>query len=261
MRRPGVCLICLAFVACAGEHRAPVEQRRGVVQTAAAAESYTVIRDDTLYAIAWRYGIDFRELARINNIRSPYTIYPGQVLALKARRVAAGQTPSPAIEQPALASEPPATASEPPAIVTRSVTKPPASQSGNTSPATSGGAVRAWLWPANGDVIRRFSGTVHKGVDIDGETGDQVKATAAGRVVYAGSGIVGYGKLLIIKHNDVFLSAYGHNRGLLVAEGEQVAAGQQIAEKGSTATNTVKLHFEIRRDGKPVDPLTLLPRR
>ena len=121
--------------------------------------------------------------------------------------------------------------------------------------------MRAWLWPSSGAVVRSFSGTLHNGIDIDGKAGDRVKATAAGRVVYAGSGIVGYGKLLIIKHNDVYLSAYGHNRSLLVGEGEQVAAGQQIAETGSSATNSVKLHFEIRRDGRPVDPLTLLPRR
>ena len=110
-------------------------------------------------------------------------------------------------------------------------------------------------------MVRKFSGTVHKGVDIDGRAGDAVQATAAGRVVYAGSGIVGYGKLLIVKHNEVYLSAYGHNRKLLVAEGDNVTAGQKIAEKGSSATNSVKLHFEIRRGGKPVDPLSLLPRR
>ena len=109
--------------------------------------------------------------------------------------------------------------------------------------------------------MRGFSGTVHKGIDIGGKAGDPVRATAAGKVVYAGSGIVGYGNLLIVKHNDVFLSAYGHNRRLLVSEGATVVAGQQIAEKGSSGTNAVKLHFEIRRGGKPVDPRGLLPSR
>ena len=110
-------------------------------------------------------------------------------------------------------------------------------------------------------MVRKYSGTVHKGVDIDGKAGDAVLATATGKVVYAGSGIVGYGKLLIVKHNEVYLSAYGHNRSLKVSEGDRVQAGQQIAEKGSSATNTVKLHFEIRRGGEPIDPLKLLPRR
>ena len=102
---------------------------------------------------------------------------------------------------------------------------------------------------------------MHKGIDIAGKRGDPVKAVADGKVVYAGTGIVGFGELLIVKHNDIYLSAYGHNDRLLVAEGEAVRAGQKIAEKGSTGTDTVKLHFEIRKEGKPVDPQRLLPRR
>ena len=102
---------------------------------------------------------------------------------------------------------------------------------------------------------------MHKGIDIAGKRGDPIRAVAAGKVVYAGTGIVGFGELLIVKHNDVYLSAYGHNDRLLVAEGNWVAAGQKIAEKGSSGTDTVKLHFEIRREGKPVDPQRLLPRR
>ncbi|MFB3080047.1 MAG: peptidoglycan DD-metalloendopeptidase family protein, partial [Lysobacterales bacterium] len=127
--------------------------------------------------------------------------------------------------------------------------------------AGAGKPVGKWRWPTEGKIVRGYSGTVHKGVDIDGKAGDAVRAVAAGKVVYAGSGIVGYGNLLIVKHNDLYLSAYGHNRSLLVQEGESVAVGQRIAEKGSSATNAVKLHFEIRREGKPVDPVTLLPSR
>jgi lipoprotein NlpD len=102
---------------------------------------------------------------------------------------------------------------------------------------------------------------VHKGIDIGGARGDPIVAVAAGKVVYAGTGIVGFGELLIIKHNEVYLSAYGHNDRLLVTEGETVTAGQTIAEKGSSGTDTVKLHFEIRQAGKPIDPQRLLPRR
>jgi lipoprotein NlpD len=102
---------------------------------------------------------------------------------------------------------------------------------------------------------------VHKGIDIAGTRGDTVVATAAGKVVYAGTGIAGFGELLIVKHNEQYLSAYGHNDRLLVGEGDTVAAGQKIAEKGSSGTDTVKLHFEIRKDGKPIDPVRLLPRR
>lgn len=121
--------------------------------------------------------------------------------------------------------------------------------------------VTAWRWPAAGPVTRGYSTTVHKGIDIGGQRGDPVVAVAAGDVVYAGTGIVGFGELLIIKHDDVYLSAYGHNDRLLVAEGDRVSAGQQIAEKGSSGTDTVKLHFEIRQEGRPIDPLRLLPPR
>jgi lipoprotein NlpD len=110
-------------------------------------------------------------------------------------------------------------------------------------------------------VTRGYSGSVHKGIDIGGQRGDAIHAVAPGKVVYAGTGIVGFGELLIIKHNDVYLSAYGHNDRLLVREGQVVQAGQKIAEKGSSGTDTVKLHFEIRKEGKPIDPQRVLPRR
>jgi lipoprotein NlpD len=124
-----------------------------------------------------------------------------------------------------------------------------------------GAKVTTWLWPAQGAVTRGYSESVHKGIDIAGNTGDPVVAVAAGKVVYAGTGIVGFGELLIVKHNDEYLSAYGHNERLLVTEGQVVAAGQTIAEKGSSGTDTVKLHFEIRKEGKPIDPQRVLPRR
>ena len=140
------------------------------------------------------------------------------------------------------------------------VTKPSPVRA-TTDTAYAGGPVKSWRWPAEGRVSRGFSGSVHKGIDIAGTRGEAVVATAAGKVVYAGTGIVGFGELLIVKHNEQYLSAYGHNDRLLVAEGDTVSAGQKIAEKGSSGTDTVKLHFEIRKDGKPIDPIRLLPRR
>ena len=121
--------------------------------------------------------------------------------------------------------------------------------------------VSRWRWPSAGRVIRGYSNNLHKGIDIAGKRGAPVRAVAAGNVVYAGTGVTGYGALIIVKHNDDYLSAYGHNDTLLVAEGDRVAAGQGIARMGSTGTDSVKLHFEIRRRGKPVDPLKILPRR
>lgn len=121
--------------------------------------------------------------------------------------------------------------------------------------------MKSWRWPASGPVVRRYSATVHKGIDIGGRRGDPVRAVAPGQVVYAGTGIVGLGELIIVKHNEIYLSAYGHNDRLLVAEGDAVATGQKIAEKGSSGTDSVRLHFEIRKQGKPVDPLRLLPKR
>lgn len=129
--------------------------------------------------------------------------------------------------------------------------------------AASPDAAIAWQWPASGPILRRFDGEASgkKGISIGGTHGNQVRAAAAGKVVYTGSGLVGYGRLIILKHNDTYLSAYGHNRDLFVQEGAEVRAGQVIADMGSSGTNRIQLHFEIRRNGKPVDPLRYLPRR
>ena len=240
-------LLSMLLIGCAESPRAPVEQRRGVTGQQPAPTRYTVVKGDTLYSIAWRYGIDYRELARINRIDKSYTIYPGQVIALKGSTAKAVPVAKTAPRKKTPAAE--------------TVTKPSPPRANNTGPADNGAPVSTWAWPTSGKVVRGFSGTVHKGIDIDGKAGDPVRATAAGQVVYAGSGIVGYGNLVIVKHNDIYLSAYAHNRRLLVAEGQKVNAGERIAEKGSSGTNKVKLHFEIRREGKPVDPKRLLPSR
>jgi len=222
-----------------------------------------VERGDTLYGIAFRNGIDVRDLAEWNSLRAPYTIYPGQRLRLYPRDGAAGTMVRPAAT--AARPIPPATA---PAAST-AATKPAASPATATAPAKAPPAPAApasdirWRWPADGALLSRFvSGEPTKqGIDIAGASGAPVKAAADGVVVYSGSGLVGYGELVIIKHNDAWLSAYGHNRARLVNEGAIVKAGQQIAVMGRTGAPRDMLHFEIRYNGKPVDPLVYLPKR
>lgn len=266
-------LIC-GLVACGGNPPAPVEDRNA--RNPSGAKTYRVQRGDTLYSIAFRYGMDYRKVAAANRIPSPYTIYPGQSLALREAPLppaSAASTSAPrsgasssssrsgsAAAASAKTATTSATAAAPQVANPKAVTKP-SSSTRTKSAAYTGSAVSAWRWPSNGSVIRGYSSTVHKGIDISGKRGDPVRAVANGKVVYSGTGIVGFGELLIVKHNEVYLSAYGHNDRLLVGEGDTVKVGQTIAEKGSSGTDRVKLHFEIRKEGKPIDPQRLLPRR
>ncbi len=190
---------------------------------------YVVRRGDTLYSIAWRYDLDYRAVAAWNGIRRPYRIFPGERLRLTA---------------PARRRSRPAR---------RAGAPPPPAANARRAP--------RWRWPTAGRVVGAFGAGGAGGIDVRGRLGQPVDAAAAGRVVYAGSGLPGYGKLIIIKHNDNYLSAYGYNRRLLVGEGQRVRAGQPIAEMGAVGGQGPLLHFEIRRDGRPVDPLRLLPRR
>ncbi|MFA7902265.1 peptidoglycan DD-metalloendopeptidase family protein [Pseudomonas aeruginosa] len=227
---------------------------------------YVVKPGDTLFSIAFRYGWDYKELAARNGIAPPYTIRPGQPIRFSSG--ASGSTTvvaSPSSSSRTTVTRRPvgATASTP-ATTTKTVTT--SSSASTPVVATVPAAERAaggWTWPANGVLIGKFAsnGSLNKGIDIAGDLGQPIFAAASGSVVYAGSGLRGYGELIIIKHSDTYVSAYGHNRRLLVREGQQVKAGQSIAEMGSTGTDRVKLHFEIRRQGKPVDPLQFLPRR
>jgi lipoprotein NlpD len=243
--------LACALHGCGSNTPAPVEDRSGGGQSS--SNLYVVQRGDTLYSIAFRYGFDFRKMAAANNIPAPYTIYPGQKLKLKEAAIPPPRKTAPAPQPaPAMEATKSTTAAKAPAK--------PASQSTVTEPARSV-ATTGWRWPAEGKVVRGYSSSVHKGIDIDGNRGDAIRAVADGTVVYAGTGIVGLGELLIIKHSEVYLSAYAHNQHLLVGEGERVRSGQKIATKGSSGTDTVKLHFEIRREGKPIDPKKLLPRR
>ncbi len=207
---------------------------------------------DTLYSIAWRHGIDFRELANANSIAPPYTIYPGQKIDLKAKPVRLATIPTSDVGKP---SKP---------VTNIPVKKPSPPNIGHTTPEklVKNGQIE-WQWPLNGRLVRRFSTQkpINKGIDITAPLGDSVLAAAAGTVVYAGQGLRGYGNLVIIKHDDTYLSAYAHASRILVSEQQSVKAGQKIAEIGSTGTDSVRLHFEIRKNGKPVDPLRYLPPR
>ncbi len=224
---------------------------------------YRVQRGDTLYSIAFRFGWDWKALAARNSIPAPYVIRPGQVIRFDGQT---GSTPTRTVAtapttSPSTRPVPPSSTAKTPPATSRPQPAPSVSQPPPAPPA--GRPVAGWAWPAGGPLIARFSsnGSLNKGIDIGGELGQPVLAASDGSVVYAGSGLRGYGELVIIKHSDTYVSAYGHNRRLLVREGQQVKVGQTIAEMGSTGTDRVKLHFEIRRQGKPVDPLQYLPPR
>ena len=217
---------------------------------------YTVKPGDKLIRIALDNGQNWRDLARWNAIENPNLIEVGQVLrvvppALDSNAAAASGVASsrpelrPLIGKPA-ASAPAAAASAVPAAVV---------------PAREGDEDMAWAWPAAGSVLAGFEEGKQKGLVITGKAGDPVLAAADGRVVYAGSGLRGYGNLVIVKHNNTYLTAYAHNRALLVKEDQTVRRGQKIAEMGSSDAERVQLHFEIRRQGKPIDPARLLPTR
>lgn len=245
-------LLMASLSACASNHNsAPIVDRYNPSEQR--PDYYVVSRGDTLFSIAFRYGLDVQGLAAANNIRAPYTIYPGQRLRLRE-----GRAPASAPSKPAAVAKSPTTARKP-VTAKPAPTKPSPSQTAKPKAQDN----ESWRWPAVGPVLRAFVATsqAHKGIDIKGKMGESVKASRSGTVVYAGSGLVGYGNLLILKHSERYLSAYGHNRRLLVKEGDYVKAGQVIAELGDSGTDTAKLHFEIRVDGKPVDPLRLLPRR
>ncbi|MBS0193029.1 MAG: peptidoglycan DD-metalloendopeptidase family protein [Proteobacteria bacterium] len=250
------------------------------------ADEVVVVRGDTLYGVAFRNGMDFRELAAINGIGPPYTIYVGQVLRLRGAhagptRTLAPTASTPVREPPPVRSPPPSSESGPPvapstpAMATSPQHPQPApnAHAEEVSPSTPSAAILPadtttvggirWRWPASGALLERFApgDATKQGIDIAGHAGDPVLAASDGVVVYSGSGLVGYGELVIIKHSDEWLSAYGHNRKRLVSEGQRVRAGQPIAEMGSTGATRDELHFEIRRNGRPVDPLQYLPAR
>ncbi len=257
-------------------------------------DTYTVKRGDTLFYIAWITGNDFRDLAQRNSIAAPYSLNVGQTLqvgngsgspitggnAITVADATQGGVPnspgSSQIKSPTVAQQPvitysddsgksgggkmlPSTGTTTVATTTAPVTAPP-TVSSTTSSST---PVAGWRWPTDGKIIDNFSAAEggNKGIDIAGSRGQPVVSTASGRVVYAGNALRGYGNLIIIKHNDDYLSAYAHNDTMLVREQQEVKAGQKIATMGSTGTSSVRLHFEIRYKGKSVNPLRYLPQR
>jgi len=248
-RRAAAAALAVLLVACSSSVVRDSGSRASGVATSTPKPGATTLvqRGDNLYRIAFSNGITVRDLAAWNGIPMPYTIYPGQRLRLfpqsNASRAASGRTPvrSGAVTTPR-----------------RPVAAPPRVPA--AVPVNSG---IAWRWPADGQLISRYVAgePTKQGIDIAGSGGAPVRAAGDGVVVYSGSGLVGYGELIILKHNDAWLSAYGHNRNRLVNEGQLVKAGQQIAEMGRSGAARDMLHFEVRYNGKPVDPLQYLPKR
>ncbi len=244
---------------------------------------YTVKPGDTLIRIGLETGQGWKDIARWNNLENPNLIEVGQVLRVTAsvpappspaaaavasdtgvvtRPVASSSVAPASAASASSAPKPSASAPTPVASATSAPAAAPASAaSPAAAPAAAGDEEVTFIWPASGALLAGFDEARNKGYDIAGKAGDPVLAAADGRVVYAGAGLRGYGNLIILKHNNTFLTAYAHNQALLVKEDQAVRRGQKIAEMGNTDADRVKLHFEIRRQGKPVDPARYLAAR
>ncbi len=237
-----ILMITLLSACTSTRNYAPVrDYHRDIPQT---QKYYTVKKGDTLYAIGYRSGYGYKRLASWNQIPSPYRLFIGQKLRLfkpkqKVIITAKNQVFRKGFKKTRILSQ--------------------------KSPTNSTDKKKVlklhWQWPINGKIVKNFSQTGNKGIDIGGKLGQAVRAAAAGKVVYSGHGLVGYGNLLIIKHNSLYLSAYGNNRRLLVKEGQTVKKGQTIAEVGRAGGAQTSLHFEIRKKGKPVNPVMYLPNK
>ncbi len=244
-----ICIIFLTLYGCSTTHHVQVVDARPLNRADSQLSHYRVQAGDTLYSIATQHGKDYRELARINRLPEDFRIFPGQILRLDVTSQVSG------LRTPVKASKREVSA----ALVSAPVQ---GSQHGvKKMPVTLASDRINWKWPVQGPILQGFSDHPlgNKGIDISGKRGEPVLAAADGTVVYRGTGLVGYGRLLIVRHGDRYLSVYAHNDKILVAEGVQVKAGQEIAELGSSGTDRDFLHFEIRVEGHPVDPMTLLP--
>jgi len=256
--------------ASSGKYVAPVTRVAAAHGQDWRPQTYVVQQGDTLYSIAFNFGFDYNDLARLNDIQDPTMIHVGQELRLFPANSAAATQAVPVaapvaaaiVDQPKVVKlpySPQAVAQieqmeQQEAVAETKVAAQPAAKP-EVAPASSNVAVTGWGLPTSGKLIDGFSKKDgRKGVDIAGKLGQPVFASAGGKVVYSGSGLRGYGKLVIVKHNSTYLSAYAHNSRIVVKEGQQVARGQKIAEMGNTDAKRVELHFEIRKLGKPVDP-------
>lgn len=246
-------LTLVAFTGCAS--RPQVQATRYVH----APNYYTVRSGDTLSGISARYGLDYLAVARLNGIAPPYVIYVHQSLKLKgtastnsaapvvASNTRVPQQPAPSIQRREL----------PPPSVKTSVTPPVAARAQTVTVPVSNGL--HWMRPSNGPIIQNYNPASNvKGVRFGGQQGDPIVATAAGQVVYADNGLKEFGNLILIRHSNGYISAYAHNSKMLVKSGQAVSAGQKIAEMGSTGADRVMLEFQIRSDGKPIDPMQLI---
>ena len=254
-----VCLCLVLLASCTSTQQVYVSRRE------ARAAVHVVQRGETLSKIAWQHRVDPQELASWNGIQNADALRVGQRLRLVPPRgyVAAAPAPAPATSTPQSTAPRGSTTtrSSPSATAPAARSTPPASNRPSTSPpqrpAAPAAATVLWSWPTDGSIVSSFGadGSVGSGLGIGGREGQPVRAAAAGRVVYAGGGLIGYGQLVIIKHDETFLSAYGHNSELLVTQGQDVARGATIALMGLGPNRQPRLHFEIRRNGVPVDPL------
>ncbi len=251
-----LCCVSLFLTACAAPGYVPVYSASYDIKPS--QSSYKVRKEDTLFSIAWRYQLDYQELARINGVAKPFRIYPGQVLLLHSDNVKAFDETKHNNKNTAKNNK-------------SKYDKPKSNKQyvnlgslGYGSEKTHVKVIRNWVWPASGKVVPKYASgkkVRRKGLDVLGNYGDPVRAAANGKIVYSGGGLLGYGNLIIIEHNEEYLSAYAHNSKLLSKESDYVKAGQKIAEVGSSGTRRSKLYFEIRRKGVPVDPVRYLPKR
>jgi lipoprotein NlpD len=265
----GVLFCCVINISCSNRSQpAPVSELyqgktfRDFEQQAYSAKTYRVKAGDTLYSIAWYSGNDYRDLARINKVSPPFQIHPGQLLTLvelpksiqlKSNK-STGQTSKVIVNQPVDPSKKQAYGES-----EQKVNKDPIGSSNGQFP----DRVKSWHWPTFEKVSRGFSAKEqgNKGLDFSGKLGMPILAAADGKVVYTGDALRGFGKLVIIKHSDAYLTAYAHNDNMLVKEQQWVTAGQKIATMGRSGTDKVKLHFEVRYKGKSINPLRFLPQR
>jgi lipoprotein NlpD len=268
-----IVVLCVVISACASpQNRAPVLDRSGAYNAKKPATKLTnkdwrpdfhiVKKGDTLYSIGLEYGYDYREIAQLNQIEQPFVIRLGQTLKLKEAKT---QTKTVVTQKPhdddvvikPLNNNSSAPLATPASTVTDNTDQKNNNRSSNIQNIAFGQQEEntEWIWPTKGKVTNGFiEGGNTKGIDIEGKLGQEINAASAGKVIYNGSDLRGYGNLVIIKHNTDYLSVYAHNNKILVKEGQQVLKGQKIAEMGNSGADKVKLHFEIRYQGKSVDP-------